>query len=297
MKLQLLNCLAVAYFTIGVYAPARADVINVGGIDAARSFRAFSSVDYENIRARLLNPANFGAGGVVPDTVAFAPDLSVANAASLAGLDVLVMSEVFKQPGSPLFAGEAEAIRDFVLGGGCLCMITDTLHATNPPGGNGTSPTNAILSLFGAGAVGASDLTGLQSSLAGAITGSGGIVTSGLFGTLTAGSNFGATWHNPLTAVGPTVAFASRNGTPVAMGIEPGALGVGSGGVLVTGDILFADFFIPPDGTDALENEANAIMFLNFLSGCKPVPEPSSLFLSAIGLGGLAVARRRFIAR
>ncbi len=269
----------------------------IGGLDGSRVYRPFSGSEYENLRARLVDPLRFGPAGIVPHTVSFAPDMTAITATALAGLDVFVMTEVY----TTLSASEISAVQDFILNGGCAVFITDTLHATQPLGMDGSFAANAILAGLGGGSVASTDIVG-QGGLTGAQTATAGdfvnlgnsSVLAGPFGTFTAADHFGGSWHNALTAGPNSQLIGTRNGLGIIMEIPHGQLGDCCGGVLVTGDILFSDAFVPP-GVASLENNNNAVIFENFLAGCGclNVPEPATAGMLAMGLASLAAVRRR----
>jgi hypothetical protein len=278
--------------------PAGATTINIGEFTSDRVFRDFGGADYENIWSRLSDPANFGPAGIVPHSVALAAPLPVATSEALADLNIFVMSEVF----TPLAASEAIAIADFVANGGCLIIVADTLHASNPPGGNGTIPGNLVLGLLDGTTIQPFDLTGDQTATAGTITGLVAALTAGPFGSFALGDTFGASWHTPLTMGSEAQAIGARNGSTVLGLIEGGALGEGAGAVLIAGDLLFSDTFVPPgDNGGVAESEANAELLMNFIAMhaamLPDVPEPSTFVMLAAAAALLPMSRRRVRAR
>ena len=289
IRISVVVCALIATVT----GPAAATTINVGEFVASRVFRDFGGVDYENLWSRLADPANFGPAGIVPHSVSLEAPLAVATSEALAELDIFVMTEVF----TPMSPDEATAIAEFVRNGGCLIIVSDTLHASDPPGGNGTVPGNMVLSLLDGSSIGPFDLTGEQSATAGSITGLVSPLTDGPFGSFEIGDSFGASWHTPLTMGSEAHAIGARNGSTVLGLIEGGALGDGSGAVLIAGDLIFSDSFIPPgDNGGVTENEANAELIMNFVAmHAMMVPEPSTLAMLVLAGTALAPlsARRR----
>ena len=78
--------------------------------------------------------------------------------------------------------------------------------------------------------------------------------------------------------------------------ILPDALAPGSGGFLITGDVLFMDFFVPP-GSLASDLD-NRNYFLNWFTDVvvdppDQMPEPTTAALALLGLAGIARTRRR----
>lgn len=292
-------CSSLVALLLGLTSLAQAGSLTVGGFDGGRVYRPFSGSEYDNLRGRLSDPANFGPGGLAHHTISFAPDTASITAGYLASIDLFVMTEVM----GSLSAAESQALADFVLAGGCLAIITDTLHVSMPAGHDGTLAGNAVLGLLGGGSIASTDTVG-QGGLQGAQTANAASVLNvassavldGPFGTLTAGQTFGGSWHNALTAGPHSRLLGSRAGSGILMEIPHGVVAPGSGGVLVAGDFIFSDSFVPP-GVLSLQNERNATMFLNFVASCDcgcPVPEPATLVLAGCGLVAvLALGRRR----
>jgi hypothetical protein len=290
VRISMVVCALVAT-TAG---PVRAATITIGELTSDRVFRDFGGGGYENIWSRLADPANFGPGGIVPHSVALAPPLPIATSGALAKLDIFIMPEVF----TPFAPEEAAAVAEFVRNGGCLVVISNTLHASDPPGGNGTVPGNAVLSLLDGTHIEPFDLTGEQSATAGTITSLAAPLTDGPFGTFTIGDSYAASWHTPLTMGSEAQSIGVRNGTTVLALIEGGALGEGSGAVMINGDVLFNDLFIPPgDQGGIYETEANTALFMNFVAMhaamIPEVPEPSTLSLLAAAAALLPFGGRR----
>ena len=309
-------CAIVSIFA----SPSSATNIVLGGFDSSRVHAPFSDVylpgdsafpgrSFHNARAFLSDPANFGSGGIVPRSVSFAPDIAVADANSLQGIHVFVMGE----HRTNILAAEAMALADFVLGGGCLIMFTDTFHTdlllSDRPAI--INSTNAVLDALQSatsletGSVGNFNLTGpgggsTAGNFVAPLTSS--AVLSGAFATFgpdplpTMQQHFAATWHNALSTGGmDSVAevIGTRNGSPIMMEIPHGALGPGSGGVWIMGDPLLLDPMTPTDGP--FSNINNLLMLGNFVDVCC-VPEPSTLVLggcAALGLLGQQWRRRR----
>lgn len=289
--------------------------IRIGGFDGSRVFRPFDDANYSQIRSRLLDPANFGPAGTVGRSVEFKADTALITDAYLSDLNIFIMTEVFTQPDA-LAPLEVSALTDFVLEGGCLIMISDTLHSPNNSayhgGFDGSNAANQVLAVLDPGASvattdddgapgdqndGQQGLSGVESATAGQIVaapGSG--VLSGPFGTLAGGDFFGASWHNELTTGVNSHLLGTRDGESddlgILMEIPMGAIQPGAGSVLVAGDLLFFDGFIPPGGVPGYQNENNAILFQNFVAQ-HAIPEPASAILLTLGIVSVAAIRRR----
>ncbi len=249
--------------------------IVVGSFDSTRSSRPLSGSDYSNLTSRLTNPTYFGAGGIDSNTVTLSTPVSTVTAATLAGDSVFFLTEV-----SSLAPAEATALKNFVLAGNELVLVTDSLAATT----DGVTVT--LNALDGGSAVGSGGATGATN---GVIVGSG-LSTSGPFGTLPINSTFGTTPDSPITPGSASTVIGINSGSNYLVEIAPDALASGSGGVLAVGDVAFENFFVPP--ATLLPNENNAILIENFISHAgTSVPEPASL--TTLAAGGLLLGRRR----
>ncbi|HTY80719.1 MAG TPA: PEP-CTERM sorting domain-containing protein [Candidatus Bathyarchaeia archaeon] len=258
---------------------ADAGTITIGSYDGTVSLRPFTGGDFSNLIADLLDPSNFGPGGINSSSVVIAGAVGSVNASILSGYNVFVMDEVSSLP-----AGDAAALAAWVAGGGRLVISNDS-------SGDGATGGNAILSLLD----GSSITTGFQggSTDSGNITASG-LSSNGLFGNLVGGT-FGASPGSPLIAGASSKIIATSDGANFLMETL-----AGSGAVLTTADVSFMNFFVPP-GTVA-SNINNGLLFENFMPvlsagnpspGPSPVPEPHSLLLLCSGLVGLASATWR----
>lgn len=261
--------------------PSQAFVI--GSYNSAKSSRPFLGADFDNLRANLSNPANFGPGGTVTQAVSYAPAVGSINAATLAGYDLFVLTEPFG-----MAAQERTDLTNWVYGGGCLVIQTDS---GLPLGNNADLVLNA---LDGGHINGFNGNSGGGVGLIVASTNS----SNGPFGNLL-GATFGASPGSPITPGSKTtIVGRTQSNTVNLLGEIPlGALGAGAGGVLIATDVLFMDFFVPP-GT-LYPNSNNGLLFMNFVAAQAngtphpdgTIPEPGSMAL--LGLGCVAFWRRR----
>jgi hypothetical protein len=101
--------------------PAAGQPIDVLTFDGTRTLNPFAtSAGYSQVRSSLLNPANFGPGGVVPRPVQSITAVPTITASSLSGIEVVVLASV----GSLPTAAETSALSTYVNGGGAL-LIAD----------------------------------------------------------------------------------------------------------------------------------------------------------------------------
>src|SRR5215469_17024627 len=103
----------------------------IGSFDGSRSARPLNGPNYTNLVTDLENPVNFGPGGIAPNSITFSAPIATATAAALAGDNVFFLTEV-DSPG--LTAPEITVLKNFVLAGGELVLVTDS----------GQPPTNGV---------------------------------------------------------------------------------------------------------------------------------------------------------
>ena len=242
--------------------------VMIGGLDPSRSdeSRSFSSDLYDNIRARLEDPNNFGPSGVADEAVKILPEVPLVTPDSLAGVDIFILAEV-----TSLSTDERDLLHEFVLAGHSLVLVADSLPIR-------TIAAHAMLQVLDGGLVvpptgSLDDPRPIQT--AGLFTAEV-LSTNGPFGQLT-GERFAASeGSRMIPGAASTVIGQTGVGTfDILIEIPPGALGPNSGSVLAMGDVLFSDFFVPPANEDDNENENNAGLFLNFVAA-HALPEPSS---------------------
>lgn len=249
--------------------------------------RWLSDPYYSSLRAALLDPANFGSDGVVDRAVEFASPADTITDEYLSGLDVFFLNE----PYNPLLASEVQALKDFVLGGGSLVMVSES-------GGN--SAISAVLAaLDGSSLMDAH--VGAEGSNVFPVTGSSSLL-DGPFGSL-AGQALGGSPGAPILLGTHSSAVATYGPAVVVSEIPPDALAPGSGRVLTLGDVLFMNYFVPGHPSAFAPDDENLILALNYFAavanggGQVPpvepgnnVPEPTLVLL--LGAGCLVAARR-----
>lgn len=268
------NVGCVAALTIFGMAGAATGAIDILSLDGTRSSRPFAtSASYSVARNFLTSPLNFGPGGVHSQSVTIHPAVSAISASALASIDIVVISE----QENALSAEELNLLQSFVLGGGSLLVAADTETTL--------SHTNELLALLGGTTIAPALAAGNGPDVLTTInTGSGARGVQGPFGvpgelgatlafTVVPGSGF------ITTAVDDALIAPPTPPTPVMGEVLTGALGAGSGSVLIMSDPLFLDVStaIDPDNLTYLGNWV--------------VPAPGSMGL--LGVAMVVATRRR----
>jgi hypothetical protein len=228
-------------------SPATADHISVCSYDGTRSRAPLTTGSYATLRTALLDPANFGASGIVPLPVVLEPAIGTASAATLAGCDVFFTS-VF----TGATATEAAAVSTAVKSG--MVLITD---ADSSPAEQAS--VNTILSAFGGGRSLGPGLECPNSASGAVVTGTGTPVTNGPFGDFRGGS-FATTLSASATPGSGDVSLATCTGS-VRFEIPRGALARPSGLVMVGGDPSAFDLFT--NSASTTYNANNLTAYLN----------------------------------
>ena len=173
-------------------------------------------------RGYIQDPAAFGPTGTVHRSYDVAPGIRVANARTLAGVDVFFTGWVSTGSYTP---AEKSALHDFVAGGGTLIATTDDTGHT-------------MVDAFGL-----TQGDGSGNPTENVITAPDHALANGAFGPVSSYREYEATGH--YSALGPDAheigRYASGPGTTLAV-IEPGRLGPGSGAAIFVADVdVFTD--------------------------------------------------------
>jgi hypothetical protein len=180
---------------------------------------------------------------------------------------------------TPLTASEQAALLNFVLGGGMALIFADnSIFDPNAPAANAS-----LLSPFGVTVSGT--LFGLVNA---PILNPAGPLTA----PFTPVTQFATNYPGFFSGIGVGTALADLSGNPSEPAIDrfaPGALGPSSGAV-----VFFSDSDAMVAGDSLTSTNLNLVLnSFSFASGDSVVPEPSTLGLVGLTLGGLIVIRRR----
>ena len=241
--------------------------ITVGSFDAARAGFANLADGLFTSQLRASLYANFPGA-----TIATTPTLTPAF---LSSVDVMIVASANSGGGiTPLSAAEQLALFNHVQGGGTAVILADEY----------VDHTSAQSLLTPFGITMADDLeTGLQY---GTILNPSHPIFDGPFGVQSEFAVLGAGIFTDLGPYATSLSTMNSTGFPILAAIEAGAIGPGSGRVIVMADATpFADPI-----ADGYFSEAE-VLFLNTIAYL--VPEPSSVALAGAGLLAVVVVAWR----
>jgi hypothetical protein len=228
------------------HAPTPNDPV-VCSLGSDRSNRPFATYDqYGPLRAALLDTANFGPGGIVPETVTIRAGVSTIDGVAVAGCDVFWASGMFS-----IDPAEVSTLVSAVLNG--MVLIIDADFASPF-----VAPQNAILNALD----GSSSSEGSacpNASAGGAISSADNPATNGPFGDVRNGT-FATSFSSLVSPAAGDHAVVTCGASTVRMVIPPGKLGSGSGLVMAGGDPSALDIFLPGG---SLSNPNNETLYLN----------------------------------
>jgi hypothetical protein len=264
-----LATLALVLAALSMFGAAvRADIV-VGSFDASRAGQANIADGFLTTQARASLQSHFPGS-----TITTAPSLTPAF---LSGLDVLIVSSVNNSGGIvPLSASEQTALFNYVLGGGTVLILAEEYldHVS----------AQSLLTPFGI-TIDDDHVSGLQY---GTILNPAHPIFDGPFGVQ---SQFAVLGSGVFTDLGPyatSLATMDSTGYPILASIEAGALGPGSGRVILMPDATpFADPIV-----DGYFSEAETL-FLNTVAYLVPEPASGTLACMAMIVVSLGLRRRK----
>lgn len=263
---------------VSTAASLKADPFVVGGFNAARGGFESLAPGEDSVLAADITTAFPGTTFDFTNTL---------TSSFLTGVNVAILGVATSDVSAitPLTASEQTALLNFVLGGGTALIFADNSEFDpNAPAANAS-----LLSPFGVSVTGT--LTGIVNA---PILNPTGPLTSP-FAVTQFATNFPGYFSN----TGGGTVLADLNGNPAEPAIvrfAPGQLGPGSGAVVFFSD---SDAMVAGDSLTStnLNLILNAFAMTETADPLVPadsaVPEPSTLPLVGLALGGLAVIRRR----
>ncbi|MBP0020959.1 MAG: PEP-CTERM sorting domain-containing protein [Cyanobacteria bacterium SBLK] len=251
--------------------------VNTGGVG---SFDFLTGGRFNNVRDSLLNPLNYGEGGIVSDTVNYLPSVTELTSTNLSGVDVVLLAH----GASNRSASELAALEAFVQNGGGMLAF-------------GNEVASDLSSILGSTWGGYRDGIGIRVSNASSP------IANGPFGTFAAGTFTRTSFGSFFREVGEngTVGI-TRGGDPFAATYD---FGKGRAAVFLDEEMFVSASL---GGADARWNTTHNAYFNNAFSHVIPdddpdsphptdVPEPSSLLMlgaaGILGISGLGLKHRR----
>ncbi|MGK7927117.1 MAG: PEP-CTERM sorting domain-containing protein [Spirulina sp.] len=277
MSRCVLFCLAAIAPTILVQ-PANAATLNVLTVNTGGhgSYDFLTSGRFNNVRDSLLNPVNYGTGGIISDTVNYLPSVTELNSTNLSGVDVVLLAG----GATNRSASELAALDTFIQNGGGMLAF-------------GNVAASFLSPILGSTSGGYRDGIGIQVSNPASPIANGpfGTFASGTFTTTSFGGLFGEVGENGTVGI-------TRGGDPFAATYD---FGTGRAAVFLDEEMFISASF---RGADVRWNTTHNTYFLNAFdyvangnSDSTPVPEPSSLLMlgaaSILGISGFGLKHRK----
>ena len=280
-RLSVLRACAAALALAGSALSAHAAYV-VGGATQAMTPNsgqwAWDGSYIAGFRSALENPANFGPGGVVNQSISTV-NLNTLDNASLSGVNMFVATWMYDLD---VNAAQLSALTSFFLNGGDLFLLQDD------------SDHDAV-----------GQALGLQTSASSGSVSNGGVpLYDGPFGVAKDVAQLylvGQLNAAAIAATGGTVAGTNADGQITSAYWARGAFAPGSGAMFINADIdmiATTNFCgLPVCGATYAPLNDNGIFALNTFAfiqrGGGTVPEPGTIALLLAGLGAVPMLRRR----
>ena len=270
--MRFFSALTLALFMlVGTSLELRAGTITFGGPNATLDSDSwsFDGSQLSGWSSAILNPANFGPGGIVGHSIN-KQSMGTINAATLANVDVFV-SPYWNDSAANPFVG---TVVDYFLNGGNLFLLQD--H----------SSFDAIGAALGIATIGTDS--------GNPHTGSGALFNN-VFGNPASVEQAGTQGYLSESAVlanNGTVGARSSNNRVTAAYWNPGEYAAGAGAMVIMADVDM----ISNQTSDYIGMNNNAQFALNstaFLANSSQVPEPTSALVWAAMTGLCAMRFRR----
>ena len=221
------------YFEYEIVPP-----ILVGGFDSVRSRAPLGEIGVADYMAgELLDPTNFGCGGIVSRPIEFIPFVETIETESLVDGDGNLLCDVFFAPltTTALTTDEANELKAFLEAGGILYLSGNS----NPAEGASYTPLFTALGWADVYTGGWSGNNGDVSSTPVSTP-----ITTGPFGAI------GPITHTPFDPISTSTATIVATGVNASNClIAEASVGSNGGYLSMTGDPLYFDMFVDPGGT------------------------------------------------
>jgi len=268
--------LGLSALTLFSMLTMQAGSVTIGGPDTTLAPNsdawAWDGGELTGYRGAITDPANFGPGGIDPNTINIA-DLTTIDSGTLAGINVFIAPWWYNTDSAPYNT----LIENWFLNGGNLILLDDD------------PTTDAIAADLGFGTSGSD----------GTVSNGGAPLFNGPFGTasdVTQSGDTGQLDTTNLATYGASICATNASGQTTAICDPAGSYAPGAGALLILGDV---DMWTDGGATYSPLND-NGIFALNGTAWIVDqaadegaVPEPGTFALLPAGLLALALLKRR----
>lgn len=243
---------------------------NTGAVGGASSWSIYDGTFFADLRAALANPVNFGAGGVVSESITL--NGFSGGTLDLTGSDAFVASW---WSDSAVTAQHLAAVQSFFLAGGDVILFQDD------------SGHDAFGTLLGLSSInGANNPVTVTAPLTGPFGAPGPINQSGAISYLD---------NAAVLALGGTICGSNNGGRAVMACFDRGVYAPTAGKLIVVTDIdLISSAYSPTPTYAPLDNKGRlGLNLFAQLATPNELPEPSSIALAGLALLAVGATRKK----
>ncbi|MGI9499577.1 MAG: PEP-CTERM sorting domain-containing protein [Geminicoccaceae bacterium] len=232
---------------------------------------SWDGFEHSELRSALEDPLNFGSGGIGGSQAISTVDLTIVDAASLAGVDVFVSSWWLDTESAPF----DQDVVDWFLAGGDLVLLQDD------PNRDGISTLLGFETQNG---------TSNPTTVSGALG-------NGPFGSVAPVNQAGNIGHfdnGTLTGLGGDILGLDAAGQATIVTFAPGTFSPTSGSLVALADVdLISGVFGGAEFGPGINDKGRLALNVFASLDAVAVPEPATVALIGIGLLGIGVVSRR----